>query len=116
MENSDASGEPTAACQDDLERLRELAGALRRERDERLRLEQLTEESQKLLHALNNVLSVIATYASTLADEVEAAHPSRESVDEIVRAAKRAGTLSRKLGDLQRRALAKPEPKGQRRT
>jgi signal transduction histidine kinase len=116
MDNSDATGEPVAACKDDLERLRELAAALRRERDERLRMEALTEESQKLLHALNNVLSVISTFASTLADEVEADHPSRESVDEIVRAAKRAGTLSRKLGDVQRRSAAKGEPKGQRRT
>lgn len=116
MENSDATGEPTAACEDDRVRLRELAGALRREREERLRLEQMTEESQKLLHALNNVLSIISTFASTLADEIEADHPSRESVDEIVRAARRAGTLSRKLGDLQRRGLAKDEPKGHRRT
>jgi signal transduction histidine kinase len=116
MDNSDATGEPVAACKDDLERLRELAGALRREREERLRLEQLTEESQKLLHALNNVLSVISTFASTLEDEIEADHPSRESVGEIVRAAKRAGTLSRKLGDVQRRGSAKDEPKGQRRT
>jgi signal transduction histidine kinase len=116
MENSDPTGVPVAACEDDQERLRELAGALRREHDERLRLEQAAEEALKVIHALNNVLSVITTFASTLAEEIEPDHPSRESVDEIVRAAKRAGTLSRKLGDLQRRLHSKSDPKGQRRT
>jgi signal transduction histidine kinase len=112
MENSDATGEPTAACEDDLERLRELAAALRRERDERVRLVDLTEEAQKLVHQLNNVLSVISTFAASLTDEIETDHPSRESVDEIVRAAKRAGMLTRKLGDLQRRSLPREGPKG----
>lgn len=112
MDNSDAPGEPTAACEDDLERLRDLAAALRRERDERARMVDLTEEAQKLVHQLNNVLSVISTFAASLADEIDAGSPSREAVDEIVRAAKRAGTLTRKLGDLQRRTLPREGPKG----
>ncbi len=110
------SSPPTAACPEDLERIRELADAVRREREERTRMDAVCEETRSLVHALNNALSIITTFAAALGDEVDAGSPLRESVDEITRAAKRAGNLTRKLGDLQRRATkgdAKQGPQGQ---
>ncbi len=104
MEKLPAKPTPTDACADDCERLRELAAQVERERSERVRLQASCEESRQIVHALNNVLSVITTCAAALADDVAAASPLRENVDEIAHAARSAGSLSRKLGELQRHA------------
>ncbi len=109
-----ANLEPRAACTDDRARVHELAEALRREREARTCLEEATLESRKVIHTLNNVLSIVTTCAADLSDEIAPGHPSRASVEEIVEAASRAGALARKLGDLQRLA-PKGEPSGQRR-
>jgi predicted nucleic acid-binding Zn-ribbon protein len=115
MDESDQPAEPTAACADDLEKIRALTASVRRERDERIRLEQAGEEVAKLVHALNNALSIVSTFSSSLSDELEADHPARESVEEIQRAAKRAIGQARKIVEVQRRA-AKAKPSGQGRT
>jgi signal transduction histidine kinase len=107
-----ANLEPTAACTDDRVRVHELAEALRREREARARLEEAALESRNVIHTLNNVLSIVTTCAADLADEIAPGHPSRQSVEEIAEAAGRAGTLARKLGDLQRLA-PKGGPSGQ---
>jgi hypothetical protein len=93
---------PSAACAEDRERLRELWEALARERQARAGLEAASDETRRTLHALNNALSIVATFAATLGDELEEG-AARESVDEIVKAARRAGELSRKLGDVLRK-------------
>jgi signal transduction histidine kinase len=104
MDERDQPGEPTAACADDLERIRDLTTWVRRERDERLRLEQALADMAKLLHALNNALSIVSTFSSALSDELEADHAARDSVDELQRGTKRALATARKLAEVQRRA------------
>jgi hypothetical protein len=110
MDGSGSTDEQRAACDEDRERIRALNEALRREREERLRIEQVCEEAGKLVHSLNNVLSIISTYSVSLTDEVEAVHPSRESVEEVARAAKRAVGIARKLTEAQRSLAKNPPP------
>jgi len=105
MDEPEPDGQPTAACAADVARLSELAGQLRREREERLRLERACEEARTLVHALNNALTIVGSFAANLADEIEPDHPTREGVDEIRRAEQRAAGLTRKLGDLLRRPV-----------
>jgi hypothetical protein len=112
MDESDLPAEPTAACAADLERIRELTARVRRERDGRLRLEQGNQDIAKLVHSLNNALSIVATFSSSLSDELDADHAARESVEELQRAAKRAIGVARKIVEVQRR-LAKDSPPGQ---
>ena len=90
-------------------RVRELEEALGVERAERRRLEASCDEARQHMHALNNALSIISTFAAELEDEVRRDSPLREGVDEIGRAAKRAASLSRKLSELLR-AGGKVEP------
>jgi light-regulated signal transduction histidine kinase (bacteriophytochrome) len=99
---------PTAACPEDLARVRELTDLLERERAERIRLQAGAEESRALVHALNNALSVITSFAAALEDDVDSETAIRESIEEIRRAARTAGSLSRKIGDLHRRAPKDP--------
>jgi signal transduction histidine kinase len=80
-------------------RLRELEEALRREQQERLRLEQVSEEVKRAVHALNNALSVITAFTAAMGEEMEADDPLRESLDEIAHAAKRAAAAARTLGE-----------------
>jgi hypothetical protein len=102
MDGPGSTGEQSAACAEDRERIRALNEALRKEREERLRIEQVCEEAGKLVHSLNNVLSIVATYSASLTDEVEPGHASRDSVDEVARAARRAVDIARKLTQAQR--------------
>lgn len=111
-EPGSTTDEQSAACAEDRERIRALNEALRHEREERRRIEQVCEEAGKLVHSLNNVLSIISTYSASLADEVEVSHPSRESVEEVARAAKRAVGIARKLTEAQR-SLSRDAPPGQ---
>ena len=98
-------------CRED-RRVRELVDALDREREARERVERTSEETWKVVHTLNNVLCIVTAYAAILAEDVGAGHPLRESVEEIARAAGKAGELTRQLGELRRRAR-KGEPNGQ---
>ena len=111
MDESDQPGEPTAACAEDLEKIRELTRWIRRERDERLRLEHALADVAKLLHTLNNALSIVATFSSALSDELEPDHAARDSLEELQRGAKRALATARKLAEVQRRA-EKDKPGG----
>jgi signal transduction histidine kinase len=98
MDESGGSGGSTPEAR----RIRELEEALRAELRERQRLEGSCEEARKLVHTLNNALSIIATFAAELDDEIAKDSPLREGADEISRAAKRAATIARKLSDLLR--------------
>ncbi len=110
MDEREPTTPPTAACAEDLERIRELTARIERERAERVRLQEGCDESRKLVHALNNALSIITTFAAVLRDDVEPESPVRESVDEIASAARTAASLSRRLGEIQRRAAREEEP------
>ncbi len=107
-----AAGAAGAACAEDEGRLRDLGAQLAREKEAHERMDAACQESRKLIHALNNALSIVATFAATLADDVEDDPGLRETVEEIIRASRNAGVLSRRLGDVQRRAqgLEPPEP------
>ncbi len=60
----------------------------------------MDDEGKKLVHSLNNALSIISAFAATLAEEIGPDDPRRESVDEIVRAAKQAAAVARQLAAL----------------
>lgn len=113
MSPPDSNGDSDPAAPGEGRRVREPEETLRREQAERQRLEQAREEAKELVHDLNNALSIITTFAASLDEEIAKDHPLRESVDEIVRAAKRAGTITRKLSDLHR---GKGDPPDQGRT
>ncbi len=91
-------------------RVRELEEALGTERAERSRLEESCEEARQQVHALNNALSIISTFAADLEDEVHRDSPLREGVDEIGRAAKRAASISRKLSQALAGGKVEPPP------
>lgn len=102
MHDSDSTGGSSGTPRDVAGRLRDLDEALRRERQERNRLERACEEAKKLVHALNNALSIITAFTAAMRDEVGPRDSLRESVEEIARAAKRAAAVARQLGDLRR--------------
>jgi light-regulated signal transduction histidine kinase (bacteriophytochrome) len=111
MDEPEQPAEPTAACAEDLERIRGLTEALRRARDEHDRFAEAIQETAKLVHSLNNVLSIVASFSATLSDELEPNHAAKDSLEELQRAAKRAIGVARKLVDVQRK-LAKEKPAG----
>ena len=96
MRDADTNGTPRELAV----RLRDLDEALRQEKQERRRLERTCEEVKRLVHALNNALSVITAFAAVMRDEMGAHDPLRESIEEIARAAKRAAAVARQLQEL----------------
>jgi two-component system, cell cycle sensor histidine kinase and response regulator CckA len=74
---------------------------------ERRQLEDQLRQSQKMeaigglaggiAHDLNNALTAIAGYAELALSEVDAGHPARADVEEIRKAAERAGSVTRQL-------------------
>ncbi len=92
-------------------RLSELA-TRNRELEERPRGAQKMELVGRLAagvaHDLNNMLTVITTYAGLLAEELRD-HPLAADVEEISESAKRAATVARQLLSFSRRQLVEPQ-------
>jgi two-component system cell cycle sensor histidine kinase/response regulator CckA len=84
----------------------------RRHLEEQLRQSQKMEAIGRLAggiaHDLNNALTAIAGYAELALGEVEAAHTARADVEEIRRAAERAGSVTRQLLAFSRKQLLEP--------
>jgi PAS domain S-box-containing protein len=91
----------------------------RRSAEERAELEHRLAQAQRLesvgqlaggvAHDFNNLLSVILTCVGFAMRELPAAHPVRDDVEEIGRAADRAAALTRQLLMFSRREVVKPE-------
>jgi two-component system, cell cycle sensor histidine kinase and response regulator CckA len=85
---------------------------------ERRLLEDQLRQSQKMeaigrlaggiAHDLNNALTAIAGYAELALGEVQPAHAARADVEEIRRAAERAGSVTRQLLAFSRKQLLEP--------
>jgi PAS domain S-box-containing protein len=85
---------------------------------ERRQLEDQLRQSQKMeaigrlaggiAHDLNNALTAIAGYAELALGEVQSDHPARADVEEIRRAAERAGSVTRQLLAFSRKQLLEP--------
>jgi PAS domain S-box-containing protein len=84
----------------------------RRQLEDQLRQSQKMEAIGRLAggiaHDLNNALTAIAGYAQLALGEVEAEHPARTDVEEIRRAAERAGSVTRQLLAFSRKQLLEP--------
>ena len=84
----------------------------RRLLEEQLRQAQKMEAIGRLAggiaHDLNNALTAIAGYAELALGEVDATHPARTDVEEIRRAAERAGSVTRQLLAFSRKELLEP--------
>jgi CheY-like chemotaxis protein len=61
-----------------------------------------------IAHDLNNALTAIAGYAELALGEVELDHPARADVEEIRKAAERAGSVTRQLLTFSRKQLLEP--------
>jgi two-component system, cell cycle sensor histidine kinase and response regulator CckA len=85
---------------------------VRRQLEDQLRQAQKMEAIGRLAggiaHDLNNALTAIAGYAELALGEVEADHPARPDVEEIRRAAERAGSVTRQLLAFSRKQLLEP--------
>jgi two-component system cell cycle sensor histidine kinase/response regulator CckA len=67
------------------------------------KVEAIGQLASGIAHDFNNILAVIMSFASVAADQLAAGSPVREDVDEISRAAERAGLLTRQLLAFSRR-------------
>jgi PAS domain S-box-containing protein len=102
---------------DDQGRPRRMIGTVqdvtvRRQLEDQLRQAQKMEAIGRLAggiaHDLNNALTAIAGYAELALGQVEAQHPARPDVEEIRRAAERAGSVTRQLLAFSRKQLLEP--------
>ncbi len=94
-----------------------MVGTVQDVTDRRL-LEDQLRQSQKMeaigrlaggiAHDLNNALTAIAGYAELALGEVEPDHPARADVEEIRKAAERAGSVTRQLLTFSRKQLLEP--------
>jgi two-component system cell cycle sensor histidine kinase/response regulator CckA len=84
----------------------------RRQLEEQLRQSQKMEAIGRLAggiaHDLNNALTAIAGYAELALNEVDTGHVARADVEEIRRAAERAGSVTRQLLAFSRKQLLEP--------
>jgi two-component system cell cycle sensor histidine kinase/response regulator CckA len=84
----------------------------RRQLEDQLRQSQKMEAIGRLAggiaHDLNNALTAIAGYAELALNEVRSGHPARPDVEEIRRAAERAGSVTRQLLAFSRKQLLEP--------
>ncbi|MDB4941557.1 MAG: response receiver sensor histidine kinase response regulator [Labilithrix sp.] len=72
------------------------------------KVEAISQLASGIAHDFNNILSVILSYAQLAGDQLEAGTPVREDVDEIARAAERAGLLTQQLLAFSRRQPLQP--------
>jgi signal transduction histidine kinase len=63
-----------------------------------------------IVHDFNNLLTVIAGFAECVRDDADTSESTRTSVDEIARAAERAGALTRQLMAFTRQQVVEPKP------
>ena len=84
----------------------------KRQLEDQLRQSQKMEAIGRLAggiaHDLNNALTAIAGYAELALNEVKSGHPARPDVEEIRRAAERAGSVTRQLLAFSRKQLLEP--------
>jgi PAS domain S-box-containing protein len=73
------------------------------------KVEAISQLASGIAHDFNNILSVILSYAQLAGDQLEPGSAVREDVDEIARAAERAGMLTQQLLAFGRRQATKPE-------
>ena len=102
----DAQGRPTrmiGTAQDITER-RQLEEQLRHAQ----KLEAIGRLAGGIAHDLNNALTAIAGYAELALGELRGDHPARADVEEIRRAAERAGSVTRQLLAFSRKQLLEP--------
>ena len=62
-----------------------------------------------LAHDFNNLLMIIGGYGELAAGQAESGSPVHESIEEIRKAAERAGSLTRQLLSFSRRQLLQPK-------
>ncbi len=62
-----------------------------------------------IAHDFNNLLTAIIGYSDLVLQELDADHGSRQDIEEILRAAERAGGLTRQLLAFSRRQVLQPE-------
>jgi two-component system cell cycle sensor histidine kinase/response regulator CckA len=72
------------------------------------KMETIGQFAGAIAHDFNNLLSIIMTYATLLAGELDDADPRRGDAEEIERAAARAATLTRQLLAFSRMQLLEP--------
>ncbi len=85
----------------------------------RRRLEEQFRQAQKMeavgrlsggiAHDFNNLLGVIIGYSEILQEQTEQSHPLREGVDEILKAGRRAASLTRQLLAFSRQQVLEPK-------
>ena len=84
----------------------------RRQLEEQLRQSQKMEAIGRLAggiaHDLNNALTAIAGYAELALSQCDGGHPARPDVEEIRRAAERAGSVTKQLLAFSRKQLLEP--------
>jgi PAS domain S-box-containing protein len=90
-----------------------------REISERRRLEEQLRQAQKMdaigrlsggvAHDFNNLLGVIIGYGEILEERIETANPLRTSVDQILKAGRRAASLTRQLLAFSRQQVLEPK-------
>jgi PAS domain S-box-containing protein len=90
-----------------------------REISERRRLEEQLRQSQKMdaigrlsggvAHDFNNLLGVIIGYGEILEERIESASPLRASVDQVLKAGRRAASLTRQLLAFSRQQVLEPK-------
>jgi two-component system, cell cycle sensor histidine kinase and response regulator CckA len=90
-----------------------------REISERRRLEEQLRQAQKMdaigrlsggvAHDFNNLLGVIIGYGEILEERIETANPLRASVDQILKAGRRAASLTRQLLAFSRQQVLEPK-------
>jgi PAS domain S-box-containing protein len=74
------------------------------------KLESIGRLAGGIAHDFNNLLTVIGGYGKLLAEDIPADHALRESVEEIIKAADRASSLTAQLLTFSRRQVSRPMP------
>ncbi|OGQ11714.1 MAG: hypothetical protein A2138_15620 [Deltaproteobacteria bacterium RBG_16_71_12] len=84
----------------------------KRKLEERLlssqRMESIGRLAGGVAHDFNNLLAVMMSYGRFVAETLDADHPARSDVDEVLAAAERASGLTRQLLAFSRRQVVKP--------